>query len=286
MIIVRITGGLGNQLFRYAFARCLAIKHQTEVKLDLFDFEKDNFRDYELQHFSIQASNALKKDLPYKRRRDLNKYLAHILDLLVPGPTIKYEENFHFITEVEDYPDNIYLDGYWQSFKYFNSIKNIIKTEFQVKSDLNFNAQKLLQEIRGNQSIAIHIRRGDYVNHPIHPTCSLQYYLKAIEIISQKITNPIIYIFSDDIEWVKKNLTLSLDHHYLEANKSWEDFKLMTECKHFIISNSTFSWWAAYLSSGDEKIVIAPEKWFNRTGKYVNYTTSDLLPETWIKLNI
>ncbi|MCK4744844.1 alpha-1,2-fucosyltransferase, partial [Candidatus Parcubacteria bacterium] len=197
---------------------------------------------------------------------------------------ITKEQHSHFDSKILKLIGNIYLDGYWQSEKYFKNIENSIRKEFTLKNDLQLKAKKLLRKIKNTESISIHIRRNDYISHKpanqYHGVCHLSYYKKAINVIIKKIDDPHFFVFSDDIDWCKKNLKIKFPTIFVEGNKDYEDLILMSKCKHNIIANSTFSWWGAWLNNNPNKIVIAPKKWFRK--KSIN--TKDLIPKTWIKI--
>lgn len=272
MVIIKLQGGLGNQLFQYAFGRSFAIKRNTEFKLDIsfysLKFNGITPRHYHLKDFNIKAGVTGEQG---------------------DAKVIK-EKSFQFDSSIWDIFDtrgNIYLDGYWQSEKYFIDIKDLILSEISLKNP----GQEMLEidkKIKAENSIALHIRRGDYISdkktYHFHGTCDNKYYEKAIDyILSTKlIPNPSLYIFSDDIEWVKINFKNRLPIEFVSGDKikDTEELILMSHCKHNIIANSTFSWWGAWLNTNREKTVIAPQKWFNN--EKVN--TSDLIPEKWIRI--
>ncbi|TZF83631.1 alpha-1,2-fucosyltransferase [Pedobacter sp. BS3] len=281
MIISNVMGGLGNQLFQYALGRHLSLKNNTILLLDISDYNTDS-RKFELHNFNITLNIARQEDLPYsKRKSNTNKYKAYIYDMLFSKLKVRHEQFFHFDPTVLYYPDNTYLYGYWQSEKYFRSIEDTLRRDLTFVNRLSKEQLHLEERIKTENSIALHVRRGDYINHMLHPTCSLEYYTDAITIITQQIPNPIFYIFSDDIEWAQRNLKIRHPHQFITNNNAITDLRLMSACKHYIIANSTFSWWGAYLGSFEKKIVIAPKKWFNDT---VNYSIRDLLPKHWIKI--
>ena len=136
-------------------------------------------------------------------------------------------------------------------------------------------------------SVSVHVRRGDYVNDPktnaYHGTCSLDYYKKAVEIIRNKVKDPVFFIFSDDAEWVKKNFNIDEQQVLVsepEKLSLTEELKLMASCRHSVVANSSFSWWGAWLNNNNEKMVIAPQKWF--ADPLID--TSDLIPSAWIRI--
>jgi hypothetical protein len=192
-----------------------------------------------------------------------------------------------FYPEFLDLKGNILLDGYWVSEKYFITIQDKIRNIFSVKTPVNKDNQEMLEKIRSTESVCVHIRRGDYVSNERankhHGTCSKGYYEKSASIYKDKIKNPVFFVFSDDIEWCKKNIHLSKKMIYVDNNSletGYEDLRLMYNCKYFIIANSTFSWWGAWLSSYNEKKVIAPKSWFAKKGLY----EKDIVPDDWIRV--
>ncbi len=293
MIIARIHNGLGNQMFQYALGRYLAHKHQTELVLDIQERnDPANHRTFELGIFEVQGRLATGADMPRSLcipkgsiRRQAYKLcrLVHKSDAV----SIVIEPHFHFDRSILDTPDNAYLDGYWQSEKYFKEIESIIRREFTLKSTLAGKNLEIARQIEDTLSVAVHVRRGDYVANASlyekHGVCSLEYYHRAFDYILSKYTNPAFYIFSDDIDWAKNHIQIDSPIFFLNHNSgagSHEDMRLMRLCKHNIIANSTFSWWAAWLNSNTDKTVIAPQSWFN--DPYLD--TVDLIPNGWIKL--
>lgn len=290
MIITRLIGGLGNQMFQYAAGRCLAEKNNTVLKFDVTDFPFDKLREYELGVFNIKEEFATEKEIEAlspkifsKFKRGMNKVLLKKPD--IPASYIK-EKHFHFDPEILLLSRDVYLDGYWQTEKYFSDIKEIIRNEFTIKNPLEGQNKELFDTISSVNSVSIHIRRGDYVSDPVvnesHGLCGIEYYEKAVQYIAKQVENPHFFIFSDEYEWVKDNLKLDYPYKIPQdnINKGYEDLRLMKACKHNIIANSSFSWWASWLNDSSNKIVIAPEKRFNKPGRNIK----DLYPEGWIIL--
>ncbi len=284
MIITKLYGGLGNQMFQYAAGRAMSIHNDSDFFLDVSWFEKikgNTDRKYELESFNIMERFILEKD-----RRMLKGQLFSLRSKFgfFKKGYIK-EKRFNFEPDILKLSGNVYLDGYWQSEKYFKNVEEIIRGEFTLKKPLNIKSEKLKEQIEKNNSISIHIRRGDYVADPktnqFHGVCSPEYYYKAVKIITEKINNPVFFIFSDDIEWARENFKLNYPTVYIDKSfglKDAEEMILMSKCKNHIIANSSFSWWGAWLGLNKNKIVIAPKKWFNNP----NVDTSDLIPESWI----
>lgn len=290
-MIVELIGGLGNQMFQYAVGRCMAETLQTSVLLDVSGFEKYPLRHYELNNFNIHEQFATEDDL---RMFSLSKskLLMRSLESLIWKRTDNrfkciHEGSFTFDPSVLQQKGNLYLRGYWQSEKYFTDIAPIIYQEFSSRTLLSERSIELLGEMRKPGSVAIHIRRGDYVTNPqtnkMHGVMSLDYYQKCMDYIAARHDNVVYYLFSDDIEWVRQNFAVSDQLHIVEPvdfSQSYEDLILMSSCNHNVIANSSFSWWAAWLNVNPDKIVIAPQKWFNK----VEMDTTDLIPASWIRL--
>jgi hypothetical protein len=296
MIISQLNGGLGNQLFQYAFGRQLAIYNNTELKLDIERFDHytvETPRKYELDHFKIQASLATHAECQLFQPKMDPFHRAYRLGFILtrkqpPHPKGVIFEKPHFDKAVLNSPDGSYLEGYWQSYKYFEDIEDIIKAEITLKNPLVAKNKEVAELISSTTNpVAIHVRRGDYVLDPatnaFHGVYSVQYYQEALEHLIKKIKNPHFFIFSDDPQWTQGNLKFSYPTTYVTHNtpeNGFEDLRLMSLCKHFIIANSSFSWWGAWLSSNPDKQVIAPRKWFAGSNK----DTSDLTPPNWLRI--
>jgi len=264
MIIVKIIGGLGNQLFQYATARAIAYKNNDVFFLDIEGFKNYNLRKFRLNLLQLYIEFADKKNIYKLRGYDgLWRKILNKLNIDIIRPKTYYKEKiFCSFEESVFYFKNIYLDGYWQNEKYFYDIKNILQKEI-VPKKLSLDAQRYLHQIQKNNSISIHVRRGDYLKlKHIYKILDTEYYKKAIKIIESKISNPHYFIFSDDIEWCKNNL--GIEGTYVYNTKDIEDLYLMKNCKHNIICNSTFSWWAAWLNENKVKIIITPKIWFSK----------------------
>jgi hypothetical protein len=291
MVIVRLYGGLGNQMFQYAAGRRLAYVLDSQLKLHISSFRHDNLRNYELSLFDIKESIATDDEalsLTAGKQGILKRLVARALGkTLEPAPTHIQERHFHFDPEVLTLPDNVYLDGYWQSAKYFEGIEDVIRKDFTIKTSQDENNKEISRQIESRKSVSLHIRRGDYISNAytkrLHGTCDLEYYQRCVEEITRKVEDPNFYLFTDDPTWVRQNLkfiypAMVIDHN--GSAKSYEDLRLMSQCKHHIIANSTFSWWAAWLSNNSNKTVCAPKRWFAND----NLNIKDLLPETWLKI--
>ncbi len=279
-------------MFQYAAGKALALTHNTDLKLDLSWFDAiskgDTVRTYDLSCFSLpEESIATAKELKMLKNTLIPPRVVKVIKSFYPSfqKNIIVEKHFHYDPNFWESPVNGYLRGYWQSYRYFDSFSEHIRKDFTFKLPMDTKNQTLSEFISTASSISLHIRRGDYVSdaniNTFHGTASLDYYYKAVEYISQSCKNPAIFIFSDDMKWVKENLTLPYPTTYIDHNTmAFEDMRLMSLCKHNIIANSSFSWWGAWLNNNPEKIVIAPKRWFNQT----SIDTSDLIPDNWIRM--
>lgn len=293
MIIVKLMGGLGNQMFQYAAGRSLAIENDTKLYMDSSWFEIANSVDtprvYELDCFNIKASfippgkmTLIEKYEPtlkskiYKLTKGLRQpYVVHIK-----------EKNHEFDGSFLKLGNNTYLDGFWQSEKYFKDKRLTLLEDFSYRKEPSIKNTLLLKEIKTNDAVSLHVRRGDYASNKstnaYHGLTSLDYYKTAVELISKNVKNPHFYIFSDEPEWCKKNLQIDFPTVYISHNKDGsEDMRLMRHCKHNIIANSSFSWWGGWLNNHPNKIVIAPKVWFQN--KESN-DGSEIVPESWMRL--
>jgi hypothetical protein len=291
MIITKLIGGLGNQMFQYATAKALALRHHVDMKVDISFLNLDSEgiytqRKYELSIFNtpIQIATANEKEQFFvdnsnkitQKFKELFPLLAK--DFYATEKGIKYNKEFL------NYPKNTYLDGFWQSELYFKNFEAIIKNDFSFNQNTIVLNKHFLLKIESCNSISLHVRRGDYVlnndANQFHGLCSLDYYNSAIRYIEMKINNIEIFVFSDDINWCKENLKYNFPIHFMDTNDAYSDLYLMTKCKHNIIANSSYSWWGAWLNTNKEKIVIAPKQWFADQ----SVITQDIIPAQWIKL--
>jgi glycosyl transferase family 11 len=295
MIIVKLMGGLGNQMFQYAFGKRLALKHNTPLKLDqsrLYDVTiktKYTVRKFGLEEFNINASAASEQELK-KYHRGKAGMLRDLVLLHLPfriNNLYVREPYFNFFKKALKAPKDAYLDGYWQSEKYFDNISECLLQDFSLKTALEGENKRLAEKIEKENSVSIHVRRGDYVsmtvNTALFEVCDAEYYLKAIDEMKKLEKQPVLYIFSDEPEWFKQNINTDLQVEYVTHNtgeQSYIDMHLMSLCKHNIIANSSFSWWGAWLNRNPDKKVIAPKKWFKNNLK----DARDLIPAQWITL--
>lgn len=290
MVVVKLMGGLGNQMFQYACGRRIALANAVLLKLDTSDVTGKSGRAYELCHLNISAELASSADIEHFKKSNLIRktlYQARLVHQPYREHNVVRERFFHFDERILSLSDDSYLEGYWQSERYFIDIKEVIRREFTFKSAPDPQNQRMTEKILHANAVSLHVRRGDYVSDPtinkVHGTCSAEYYHRAVEVIAGNVDRPHFFIFSDDPEWASSNLRLDYQATYVTHNagtRNFEDLRLMSLCKHHIIANSSFSWWGAWLSNNPAKQVIAPAKWLNAT----QHNTRDIVPESWQKL--
>lgn len=290
MIIVRLKGGFANQLFQYATARGLAEEKRTSVFFDLsYLNEQTNDaytkRNFELDQIKVKASLASADDL---KRFELNSLFKKVLNKLRFGKYLTIYESGNAPSQLfQQSKDNLLLDGYWQNELYFNKVRNELLQEIQPTYSFTAEGVELKRSILASNSVSVHVRRGDYVTlknaSDFHGLCSVEYYRQAIEELEKKYNGLSFFVFSDDIDWCKKELNFIKDGCFVEdeaEKRSSQDLFLMSLCKHNIIANSSYSWWSAWLNQNPEKTILAPKKWF----KDSSIDTSGLIPNSWIKI--
>lgn len=292
MRIVKLKGGLGNQMFQYAFAK-LVEKHTGEVvKLDYSAFENlsnDKVRVPRIRFFKISLEKA--------ETEDINNFC--ILNHLKNSQSLLYKigifiektinKKYYWEPNRAFRPLNIllgyrYFDGYWQSWRYIEDIKECIFNEFEPNYDISINTRKMQELLKNENSVFIGIRRGDYSQEQKHYGCfSELYYRRAMEYIEKRVSNPVYYVFSNDIEWCKKNIDWTGHSvNFREKDYQTNDFEellLMSSCKHAIIVNSTYNWWGAYLIKNDNKIICCPTKW------WFDNKPIDIIPNDWVRIS-
>lgn len=293
MVIVKLLGGLGNQMFQYATGRAVAHRSRVELLLDVSGFEHYDLRRYELDEWAIQARVATPEELARAgvattSPRLLLRRIGRALGLVRPLDSFK-EASFAYDSGILQVASPAYLEGYWQSESYFSDVADLLRREFVPKRPFDVSNQAIAIRIhdQGIHAVSLHIRRGDYVTNPhtaqYHGACSLDYYRSAVNYVSERVSNPHFFVFSDDLTWVRENLNLDYAMTLVDVNGSdrgiW-DMNLMMACRHHVIANSSFSWWGAWLNPNQDKIVIAPKRWFSGA----SHRTGDLIPASWIQL--
>lgn len=292
-ITVRLIGGLGNQMFQYAAARALALRTGAGLRLDVSGFETYGLRRFELGAYPIAATLADLAELALvvatPQPRSLpQRILARLTGTKAPGnPTHYREPHFFYDPQLASQSLPLFMEGYWQSERYFADAAPILREELTPSEPLDRANAATAAEINAVTAVSLHVRRGDYVTNAqtnaYHGVCSLEYYRAAIEHIRAQVGAPHLFVFSDDSEWTRANLVSDLPTTYVTANppdRGFRDLQLMNLCQHHIIANSSFSWWGAWLNGNPDKIVIAPRGWFSAG----NNDTRDLLPKAWVRL--
>ncbi|WP_137170451.1 alpha-1,2-fucosyltransferase [Marinomonas sp. FW-1] len=295
MIVLKISGGLGNQMFQYATARALASEYDCKLYIDLSFYDKQDLRSFSLDQFNCEYElasddiiNLLKgrEGLYQKIRRRLgfpiSRPKTYVTDSLMVNTATHTKDTFQPISLNRDV--GIYLDGYWQNEKYFNTYRSRIVNEFQLKSNFTDAELKYIDDMKRTESVSLHVRRGDYVDNNMFKNSSLSitgldYYYRSIEFFKKKLIDPVYYIFSDDLEWCKKEFSFLDNKVFIDtASRDTHELLLISQCKHNIIANSTFSWWGAWLNQNELKTIIAPKIWFK-----TNLELS-VAPDNWVKI--
>ena len=247
-------GGMANQMFQYAFGLVIGTN-----KYECSFFDEQDFRKFELGHFNVDVQCVSKTRLWFcKKLFGQHNANVNIADGFFPNSLTQH--GFHV--------------GYFQNEKYLDLVRDKLLHDFQLREKLDARNAKLLKEIQNpappqeSQSVFIHVRRTDYLKYPdVHFVMDDAYYNKAMKHIESHVVNPVYFVFSDDIDWAKKNIKTSHKIKFIDYdNPGYIDFELMKNCHHAIIANSSFSWMAAYLNQNSDKIVVAPKNWFLKNG--------------------
>lgn len=289
-VCVRILGGLGNQMFQYAAGMSLARQLGSKIRLDLSAFGGYELRAYALSAFGVNAREVNGERPMFESLHDrLNRRMGGRLG------QVKYhrlkvvtEPHFHFWEDFYRLSGNCYLDGYWQSPLYFRHIDVALRQTFALDRFSDSRSKEIESAIRREtQPVAVHIRRGDYVANPefrrVHGICERSYYDHARSILEKLVGPSRFFIFSDDEMAARQEFAHWTNATFVSGNTQEQDMMLIAACSHAIIANSSFSWWAAWLNSSDDKVIIAPRLWFARE-KMRATSTVDLYPESWILL--
>lgn len=279
MITTRLHGRLGNQMFQYAAARSLALRLGTEVALDtrLVQSRGEGVltRVFDLPVVSPGALPPLKAERP----------LRYAIWRMT-SPRFKRERGLGYNPAFETFADGSYLHGYWQSERYFERIAPRIRKDFTFPAFSSPDNAEMAERIGDGLSIALHVRRGDYLSLRAHTLCDQAYYDAALARVLDGLSEtPMVYVFSDDPDWVRDNLPLPCARVVVDLNgpdTDFEDMRLMSLCDHNIIGNSSFSWWGAWLNTNPDKRVAGPARWFGDP-KLVN---PDILPDQWMKIAV
>ena len=293
MIISNLVGGLGNQMFQYACGRALSLRVEIPLSVSTDQLKVYNqhngFELYDL--FNIKATVAGTKELRhllgYRSNPKLRRFLGRSSMTWAAGGNWCNEPSDRYWSGIRDINNSVYLHGYWQSESYFSDYADVIREDFTFRDELDELDSAVLARMKAGMCASLHVRRGDYLaakSRNLYSTCSIEYYVSAVRFLRKKFPQLRIFAFSDDTDWVVTNLMpkirdLEVVSHNV-ASRSANDMRLMSMADHHIIANSSFSWWSAWLSQSQKKIVIAPCKWF-ADGRL----TPTLLPTDWITLN-
>lgn len=287
MIITRVTGGLGNQLFQYATGRRLALRHGVPLKLDLSDYVGNPLRSYRLGHWAIAAEPATPAEIAALRGGDgpLGA-IYRWLQSRRPAPLRRRhrEVGQAFDGRVLQLGPEVYLQGYWQNEGYFVDVAPQLRQELRVTTAPSPAAAALAEEIAGCAAVSVHVRRGDYLhsgNERVHGVLGRDYYRRAMGLVAGRVAGARFFLFSDDPGWAGAEIGFGHPTRLASAGDApdYEDLRLMAGCRHHIIANSSFSWWAAWLGEQRDSVVVAPERWFlapDRDGQ-------GIAPGRWIR---
>jgi Glycosyl transferase family 11 len=291
MIIARLNGGLGNQMFQFSAARALALRTGATLKLDTSSFAHDQLREYDLGPYALSATVQLAsrtelEQCEQKKPRGL-ALIGKSLGLGVAAIPAVREAHFHYDPALVRAKAPAYVIGYWQCERYFADQAVQIRRDFTPREPLEPENAAIANVIGKSTAVSLHVRRGDYASdaktQAIHGVCGLDYYARAMAVIEAQIPNPHYIVFSDEPDWTRANLTSAHSMTFVAANppeRGYRDMQLMSLCRHHIIANSSFSWWGAWLNPRADKIVVAPTRWF--AGRDKDY--SDLVPSGWLKV--
>ena len=292
MVVVHLSGGLGNQLFQYAAGRAVAFRTNSRLKLDTSSLSEGASREYRLNRFGVKAGIAGDLMISWLRRLDqptTGGQIARAIHMLLPFCEWKVirERQFHFDSTILPHTGDVYMIGYWQTPRYFAEIEDLLRGELKLTASLDDTAQETMSLINSTQSVGLHVRRGDYVAdtaiNRVHGTVEMEYYRRAVSHLERKLVGPHFFVFSDEPKWVQQNFHVDAPVTFVSnAGKDSDcvDLHLMSQCKHHVLANSSFSWWGAWLNPDTRKTVIAPAKWFNDP----SLDTKDLLPDDWVRL--
>jgi len=291
MKIVKLKGGLGNQMFQYGFAKLLEGNTDEEVKLDLTYFDGitgDTVRMPRITNFNLSLPIATRDEInDICRISHEGNPLSTVYKFKLLAEMIINQKYYFEKTRAYVNPELIlsysYFDGYWQSWKIISKVWDTLKKEFIVGDYLSAKTKLIMNNVGNQNSVFIGVRRGDYSNNKSHfGSFTQEYYDQAVEYILQRVENPVFYIFSNDINWVRSNMNFQKwNAIFREENdivNDYEELMIMASCKHAIIVNSTFNWWGAKLNKSNKKIVIAPKNWFFDKKKI------DIVPPNWVQI--
>lgn len=286
-VTVGLSGGLGNQMFQYAAGRSLAIRLDAPLRLDNTWFLCRKARSYALGNFAVQAT-IQSSELPVPEfLKSLESRIARRWGKRRMGVEIFREPHFHFSSAFLHLKSPVFLEGYWQSERYFDSCREVIASDFALRGTMPEPCADMVEQIRAIDAICVHIRRGDYVSDPVaarvHELCPPDYYQRGLALAASELTNPHGFVFSDDPSWARQHFHAPFPLTIVDLNGPQDahwDLHLMSACQNFVIANSSLSWWAAWLGGSPQKLVVAPQSWFKGSGKNM----TDLIPAGWVQI--
>lgn len=293
MIYVDLSGRLGNQMFQYACARALQEKYGYKICLNSYNLKKNSNFKVDLLNYKLNENVIFEEEKPLPWYTNNNCMVMKITRKIFPETLYSFLSRYGvFLWMSSEYKEitnsnkaDIYLSGWWQSEEYFKEIRNVILEEFTPKYNLLDKNRDFYNLIKSTNSVCITIRRGNYVDNENLKKkfylCDEEYFIRAVKKIRKEIPDSYIFVFSDDVEWVKNNIEFGENVFYENGNDPvWEKLRLMSACKNFIISNSSFSWWAQYLSTNNNRIVYAPSRW------YTNNRKVDIYQQNWRLISV
>jgi hypothetical protein len=314
MIYVEMFGRLGNQFFRYAAARALQLQQFPKEKLVL-NFQQVNdanktdptfynvLSDYNVPNYDVWdgEGKVIFKESSLKQKMICIPYYMGLKNIHPESMNeeVAYENRWSnrlrrngvywfrrgYYPFVSSTARNKFISGNFEDPRYFECIRDVLLKEFTTSHGIVDKNNELYKKIRSTESVCISVRRGDFETNPkfkaLQSVCHKEYFEQAIEAIKKQVEHPVFFLFSDDVEWVKENVKTGCETYCEDGtDQVWEKLRMMSMCRHFIISNSTFSWWSQWLSTNENKIVVSPERWFNNNYK------SPLIDPKWIKIKV
>lgn len=300
LIISHLKGGFGNQLQQYATGLALARKLNAMYKVDISFFEQEQYRKwYKMDKVNVNLELATKEEIERLKNKPNSPLFFMVLNKLGIHSVYRKKtdiiDSFNFKADkrILNLKHSAYISGWCSAGTYVRDIKPVVIEQFTPKSPLSDYAQEYLNKIKAVNAVSIHIRRGDFLDlQHFFRIVPIEYYKMAVAEISKRLVNPKFFIFSNDIEWAKENTEFVNSPVFVDLSScenytgyaDIEEFELMKHCKHNIIANSSFSWWASYLNKNNDKIVIAPKKWFNDKSFQKSFEKYPLYQKNWIQI--
>lgn len=283
MLIIRLQGGLGNQMFQYAFGQYLTKNTAHDVRYDISSFAKDQLRSYALEAWQIELTTIDIETLPLLPMRYGGKGVKNLWSAKFPLRRVKEKQPYSFQSRYFHTRDHSYLDGYWQNERYFEGMRDELVRKFRPAKPLSRKSTGIIEQVESSNSVALHVRRTDYLNLPEMQVCDLSYYKQAVEKLLASQSGIELFVFTDDPSWCVENINFPYPTHLVLHNTeatAHEDLWLMSRCRHHIIPNSSFSWWAAWLKKDSDGEVFVPDRWFADP----NFGGSETALQSWNRI--